>query len=175
MEPRIVYLFGVWPAPAAGEGEQLFDAPSASEMRQDTVPREFTSVAAWRSLRGLRCWYCNDHVSAFVWFIPVQCELDARQQIQSMQTYGCFCSFVCAAAFNDGDAAASPTERGTRRRLLCRLVELKERLPPRSLERIFPPANPRCALMEYGRGALSRKDYRAALRRQERLTLQGAL
>ncbi len=64
------------------------------------LPSIFNSMEAWPRTTNLRCWHCDLAFNNTPVFIPKGIDVLSKDTY-NISTYGCFCSFNCAIAFNN--------------------------------------------------------------------------
>jgi hypothetical protein len=137
------------------------------------IPARFTEAETYLRDPTVPCWYCNDTVQGFAWFMPTRITLSNAMEIVEMTPRGCYCGFVCTAAAIRR-APVPPEVRNERLRMLYRLVEIVCRLKPNSLAHIFDAPDVREKIADWGQGAMSRLEYRRLLLSMRDKTLNGA-
>ena len=79
--------------------EQLdMDAPI---INYNSMPSIFTDINSWVQSTNLKCWYCDLNFDNYPIFIPRLIEPATTISGFNIGTFGCFCSFCCAASYNN--------------------------------------------------------------------------
>lgn len=65
------------------------------------MPSIFRSLKTWVKKTNVKCWYCDLNFDNIPVFIPKIIEKTYLCDEYNISTYGCFCSFSCAAKFNN--------------------------------------------------------------------------
>ena len=65
------------------------------------LPTIFEGMDTWIKNTNIKCWYCDLNFNNYPIFIPRGIEKNSFKsaRVYNIQTYGCFCSFCCAASF----------------------------------------------------------------------------
>ena len=79
--------------------EQLqLESPNVS---YESIPSIFRSLSTWVKQTSIKCWYCDLNFGNSPIFIPTSIDKLGKSKTYNIGTYGCFCSFCCAVAYND--------------------------------------------------------------------------
>jgi hypothetical protein len=69
-------------------------------VQQEPLPSMFNSMAQWPRNTNIKCWHCDLTFHDIPVFIPKGIDAKSRDTY-NISTHGCFCSFNCAAAYNN--------------------------------------------------------------------------
>ena len=67
----------------------------------EPIPSIFRSLSTWVKKISTKCWYCDLNFDNPPVFIPTSIDKLGKSETYNIGTYGCFCSFCCAVAYND--------------------------------------------------------------------------
>ena len=70
-------------------------------VKYEPLPSIFYDVKTWVKKTKIKCWYCDLHFDRMPVFIPKTVEKSRISKKHIMSVKGCFCSFSCAATYND--------------------------------------------------------------------------
>lgn len=121
----------------------------------DRIPNAFTNLNTWQLCTNLLCWYCDASFDTIPIFCPTYKYEDPPGKTL-MKVLGNFCTFSCAAKYND--IYASSDEKWTRTKLLHELYIM---FNGESITSI-PLAPDKIKMIQWG-GFLTREQYDDAI------------
>ena len=120
----------------------------------DNIPSNFSNLNTWIKKTNIKCWYCDLNFDNPPVFIPRLIEPANTETGYNIGTYGCFCSFCCAMAYNN-----------IHNNKICDNIRIKEMLiflykifNGKSVKEIFP-APSKYQMKQYG-GSMDQMVYR---------------
>lgn len=180
--PHVILLEGVFPedvvkdeSPGVDElmlrqltGVSLDSAGTGGVLEHGRIPSFYTTKEDHSVDKPVRCWYCHDYCKEFVWFIPEPLPEDHRAR---WGVRGAYCSFPCAAGGLRAESHAEATYRKYER-ALRELISEVHSVCVRG--HVWAAPDPHTHLLEFGRGTMTRQDYRRELASLAQRTIAAA-
>lgn len=105
--PKILFIKGTFIKDCIPVDE-LFEQKIMEQLNHETpviqynkIPSNFTDLKSWIKKTNIKCWHCDLNFDNIPVFIPKLIEPSTAISGYNIGTYGCFCSFSCAEAFNN--------------------------------------------------------------------------
>ena len=139
--------------------QQLLDRISDDKpiIVYNKIPSNFTDMKSWIQTINIKCWHCDLKFLGIPVFIPKIIEPSTTHKSYNIATFGCFCSFPCAMAYNN-----------IYNHKICKNISVKEMLlllykifHGVSIKEIFP-APPKYEMIHYG-GKVDPMDYKTKI------------
>jgi hypothetical protein len=104
---KILFIKGVFLKDCI-PSDDIFEKQMIEQLQYNTayievynkIPLIFTSMETWVKKTNLSCWHCCLEFDSIPVFIPKIIDSSAFDKF-NISTYGCFCSFNCAMAYNN--------------------------------------------------------------------------
>lgn len=165
--PYIIFLNNVFPEDVLEETPSDIDSMMLQNILGETastrgtavtdygkIPPFYTTRAEHHVEDMIKCWRCDDFCRDFLWFVPERLPRDHRAK---WRVNNAFCDFPCAAGWLRAQNYDDTTYRNLEKNLRGLIAEVHS-VHPRG--HLWIPPDPRVVLKEYGRGDMSRADYR---------------
>lgn len=181
--PHVILLQGVFPEDVIRDESPGVDelmlrqitgasepavAYGGSVREHGRIPSFYTTKEEHEIDNPVRCWYCHDYCKEFVWFVPEPLPEDHRAR---WGVRGAYCSFPCAAGGLRAEFHAEPVYRKHERALRELISEVHS---VRVCGHVWAAPDPHMHLLEFGRGTMTRQDYRRELASLTHRTLAAA-
>jgi len=122
----------------------------------DTIPTTFTTVDKWVKSTNLKCWNCDCNFSNMPCFIPISLDPSKHGKEYTMDVYGNFCSFPCAASHINSNFRDDLWNK----RMLLKILYSKFHGGKKIIE--IPDAPSKTMMQQYG-GTINVAEYRKML------------
>lgn len=180
--PYVIFLNNVFPEDVYEDAPTDIDSMMLQNIIGETAPSKgsggvaeygklppfYTTLAEHQIADMVKCWSCDDFCRDFVWFVPERLPKEHRAK---WRVNNAFCDFPCAVGWLRAQKYDDTTYRHLEKNLRELIKEVRSVMPRGHL---WTPPDPRATIKEYGRGNMSRENYRREIEACASRTLEDA-